>query len=142
MSTTEASTNTLSPQEDWTRSDLYHNSFLIPKDEILEFARKNSDDSGLPSIAVSPAQGKLLNLIARSVNAKRILEVGTLGGSVLPQFLLWPGRIRNTDLTMLLSDRYSTIWLARALPDDGLLVSAELHQKHADVRVYDSFYLR
>ncbi|KAJ3485676.1 hypothetical protein NLI96_g4797 [Meripilus lineatus] len=110
MSTTDAATNTaaLSPQDEWTRSDLYHNSFLIPHDDSLEFAKKNSDDSGLPSIAVTAAQGKLLNLIARSVNAKRILEVGTLGG-------------------------YSTIWLARALPDDGLLISAELHQKHADV---------
>lgn len=82
MSTTDAATNTaaLSPQDEWTRSDLYHNSFLIPHDDSLEFAKKNSDDSGLPSIAVTAAQGKLLNLIARSVNAKRILEVGTLGG--------------------------------------------------------------
>ena len=82
MSTAEASTNTLSPQDGWSRSDLYHNSFLIPEDESLDYARKNSDDSGLPSIDVTAAQGKLLNLIARSINAKRILEVGTLGGCV------------------------------------------------------------
>lgn len=67
-------------REDWARSDHYHNSFLLPKDEALEFALKNSDDNGLPAIAVSPAQGKLLYLIARSISAKRIIEVGTLGG--------------------------------------------------------------
>jgi len=98
----------ISAQDNWTRSDLFHNSFLIPKEEVLEYARDHSDVNGLPSIAVSPAQGKFLNLVARSIGAKRILEVGTLGG-------------------------YSTIWLARALPEDGLLISAELQQKHADV---------
>ncbi|CAL1704839.1 unnamed protein product [Somion occarium] len=107
MSSTNPS-NAPQPEEDWKRSDVYHNSFLIPKDEALEFAQKNSQDNDLPAIAVSPAQGKLLNLLARSIGAKRILEVGTLGG-------------------------YSTIWLARALPEDGKLVTAELEQKHADV---------
>ena len=70
------------PQLDaeWTRSDLYHNSFLIPYDEALAFARKNSDENGLPEMAVTPAQGKILNLYAKSIGAKRILEVGTLGG--------------------------------------------------------------
>ena len=68
--------------EDWVRSDEYHNSFLIPHDDALEAARKNSAAHGLPEIAVSPAQGKLLNLLARSIGAKRILEVGTLGGWV------------------------------------------------------------
>lgn len=67
-------------QEEWTRSDLYHNSFLIQSDEVLEFATKNSVENGLPPIAVSTAQGKYLNLIARSIRAQRILEVGTLGG--------------------------------------------------------------
>ena len=66
--------------DDWVRSDEYHNSFLIPYDEALAYARKNSDDNGLPEIAVSTAQGKLLNLYARSISAKRILEIGTLGG--------------------------------------------------------------
>lgn len=97
-----------SNQENWTRSDRYHNSFLIPEDQNLNAALKNSDDNGLPAIAITAAQGKFLNLIAKSIQAKRILEVGTLGG-------------------------YSTIWLARALPEDGKLVTAELKQHHADV---------
>ncbi|KAL6308969.1 O-methyltransferase family 3 protein [Sparassis latifolia] len=92
----------------WERSDAYHNSFLIGPDEPLEHARTRSEAHGLPAIAVSTAQGKLLNLVARSISAKRILEVGTLGG-------------------------YSTIWLARALPEDGQLMTAELNPKHAEV---------
>ncbi|KAK7460978.1 hypothetical protein VKT23_008906 [Stygiomarasmius scandens] len=98
--------------EDWTRSDHYHNSFLIPSDneeaDILEKALKNSSDSGLPDIAVTKAQGKFLNLLAKSLGAKRILEVGTLGG-------------------------YSTIWLGRALPEDGELITLEVNEKHARV---------
>jgi predicted O-methyltransferase YrrM len=70
-------------QEDWTRSDVYHNSFLIPKDEALEKALKHSRDEGLPEIAVSAAQGKYLKLLALSIGAKRILEVGTLGGCAI-----------------------------------------------------------
>lgn len=66
--------------EDWTRSDLYHNSFLIPHDEALEAANRNCEANGLPEIAVTAAQGKFLSLLARSMGAKRILEVGTLGG--------------------------------------------------------------
>ena len=66
--------------DDWERSDKYHNSFLIPPDPALEAAAKRSDERGLPEIAVSPAQGKFLNLLAQSIGAKRILEVGTLGG--------------------------------------------------------------
>ncbi|KAI0082708.1 O-methyltransferase family 3 protein [Panus rudis PR-1116 ss-1] len=93
---------------DFARSDAYHNSFLIPQDEALEFALKNSEENGLPRIAVSTSEGKLLNLLARSIGAKRVLEVGTLGG-------------------------YSTIWLARALPEDGKLITLELEQKHANV---------
>jgi len=62
----------------------------------------------LPDIAVAPNQGKMLNLFARLIGAKRILEIGTLGG-------------------------YSTIWLARALPEDGRLVTCEYNPKHADV---------
>ncbi|KAK7444497.1 hypothetical protein VKT23_015178 [Stygiomarasmius scandens] len=99
--------------EDWTRSDHYHNSFLIPSDNdeeanILEKALKNSSDSGLPDIAVTKAQGKFLNLLAKSLGAKKILEVGTLGG-------------------------YSTIWLGRALPEDGELITLEINEKHAKV---------
>lgn len=66
--------------EDWAKSDAYHISYLIPEDPILEAAKKNSHDKGLPEIAVSTAQGKYLNLTAKSIGAKRILEVGTLGG--------------------------------------------------------------
>ncbi|KAJ7748350.1 O-methyltransferase family 3 protein [Mycena metata] len=94
--------------EDWARSDHYHNSFLHTKDEILDAALKNSTANGLPEIAVSAAQGKFLNLLVSSIGAKRILEVGTLGG-------------------------YSTIWLARALPNDGELITLELIEKHAKV---------
>jgi predicted O-methyltransferase YrrM len=65
---------------EWLRSDAYHNSFLIHKDDALDSARENSAANGLRDIAVSPAQGKLLNLLALSIGAKRILEVGTLGG--------------------------------------------------------------
>lgn len=68
---------------DWERSDNYHNSHLLQKDQTLDFTLQNSDANGLPAIAVSPAQGKLLNLLAKSIGAKRILEVGTLGGWVV-----------------------------------------------------------
>ena len=67
-------------QEIWTRSDNYHNSFLIPEDEALEKIVANSEENGLRKVAVSVAQGKFLHLVARSIGAKKILEVGTLGG--------------------------------------------------------------
>ena len=67
-------------QEIWTRSDVYHNSFLIPQDEAFDEITANSDANGLNKFAVSVAQGKFLNLLARSIGAKKILEVGTLGG--------------------------------------------------------------
>ena len=75
---------------------------------MLAAALEASHAAGLPEIQVSPLQGKLLHLLARSIGARRILEIGTLGG-------------------------YSAIWLARALPDDGRLVSLELEPKHAEV---------
>ncbi|SJK98270.1 uncharacterized protein ARMOST_01533 [Armillaria ostoyae] len=93
---------------DWERSDNFHNSHVLQKDEILDAAIQNSEANGLPAISVSPAQGKLLYLLAKSIGAKRILEVGTLGG-------------------------YSTIHLARALPDDGKLVTLELEEHHAKI---------
>ncbi len=68
---------------DWERSDNFHNSHVLQKDEILDAAIQNSETNGLPAISVSPAQGKLLYLLAKSIGAKRILEVGTLGGSVV-----------------------------------------------------------
>ncbi|KAF9239149.1 O-methyltransferase-domain-containing protein [Melanogaster broomeanus] len=94
--------------DNFRRSDLYHNSFLIGNDEGLQSALKNSKENGLRDMAVSPAQGKLLKLLAQSIGAKRILEVGTLGG-------------------------YSTIWLAQALPEDGELVTLEISEQCAKV---------
>ena len=72
--------STTSDVNDWTRSDIYHNSFLIPPDADLDSALKLSEQSGLPPYAVSAAQGKFLYLLAKSIQARRILEVGTLGG--------------------------------------------------------------
>src|SRR5947209_19277560 len=95
-------------QERWAEVDDYIGGQLIAQDADLDAALAHSAASGLPSIAVSAAQGKLLHLIARSIGARRILEVGTLGG-------------------------YSTIWLARALPIDGRLITLELEDHHARV---------
>jgi hypothetical protein len=75
------STNTTS-LDDWVRSDRYHNEFLIPKDAVMEHVVKSTVEHGLPDIAVTAAQGKFLKLLAQSIGAKRILEVGTLGGYV------------------------------------------------------------
>lgn len=94
--------------EPWTQVDRYLTDLLIPDDAVLEEALRRSEEAGLPSIQVSPNQGKLLNLIARTQGARRILEIGTLAG-------------------------YSTIWLARALPRGGRLVTLELSQMHAEV---------
>src|SRR5690606_33380689 len=77
-------------------------------DTALSDALAASDAAGLPAIAVSPAQGKLLHIFARMLGARRILEVGTLGG-------------------------YSSIWMARALPADGRLVTLEIDPKHAEI---------
>ncbi|PBK66450.1 S-adenosyl-L-methionine-dependent methyltransferase [Armillaria solidipes] len=94
---------------DWARSDRYHRSFLMPKDDVLHAALQNSDAHGLRTeISVNAALGKFLNLLARSIGAKRILEIGTLAG-------------------------YSTISLARALPKDGKVISLELHELNAKV---------
>lgn len=95
-------------QETWTAVDEYFNGLLIPPDEALEGALKAQEEAGLPHINVAPNQGKLLHLIARIHGAKSILEVGTLGG-------------------------YSTIWLARALPAGGKLITLEIDPKHAEV---------
>ncbi|MEO8193724.1 MAG: O-methyltransferase [Gemmatimonadales bacterium] len=95
-------------QELWTSVDKYITDTLFAPDTELDAAVAASDAAGLPSIQVSAAQGRLLNIIARVRGARRILEVGTLGG-------------------------YSTIWLARALPPDGQLVTLEIDPKHADV---------
>lgn len=123
--------------EDWTRSDQYHNSFLITPDKTLADAREKSAEKGLPDIAVSAAQGKFLKLLAQSLGAKRILEVGTLGGYVS---LILPSYNPNQHKRYLwmwfvvtIRYRYSTIWLARALPEGGDLVTCELKPEHAQV---------
>lgn len=95
-------------QYTWTSVDDYVNSMLVPSDAALEEAITASVAADLPAIAVTPSQGKLLHLLARSIHARRILEIGTLGG-------------------------YSTIWMARALPDDGRLITLEYSAKHAEV---------
>lgn len=67
--------------QDWERSEKYHNNFLIPKDDVLDAVMRNNVEQGLPNhISVSTAQGKFLHLLAKSIGAKKILEVGTLGG--------------------------------------------------------------
>lgn len=95
-------------QELWTAVDKYINEMFIPSDSVLEAAVRASTEAGLPSIQVSPSQGKLLHLLARSVSARNILEIGTLGG-------------------------YSTIWMGRALPPGGRLLTLEADAKHAEV---------
>ena len=82
--------------------DAYLETMLLPEDPTLDRVLLNSENAGLEPIAVSPLQGAFLQILAKSVGARRILELGTLGG-------------------------YSTIWLARALPDDGELVTMEVH---------------
>lgn len=92
----------------WTAVDDYFGSLLARPDEGLEATLKNNQDAGFPAIDVTPLQGKFLELLARISGARRILEIGTLGG-------------------------YSTIWLARALPEGGRIVTLELNPRHAEV---------
>ncbi|MFJ9584552.1 O-methyltransferase [Streptomyces acidicola] len=92
----------------WNDVDAYLSALLAPEDEALTAALRDSDAAGLPHINVAPNQGKLLQLLAQLQGARRILEFGTLGG-------------------------YSTIWLARALPEDGRLISFEYEVRHAEV---------
>jgi predicted O-methyltransferase YrrM len=95
-------------QDRWTAVDRYLADQLALSDAALEAALAASDAAGLPAINVTPHQGKLLHLLARAIQAKNILEIGTLGG-------------------------YSTIWLARALPPGGRLITLESEPKHAEV---------
>jgi predicted O-methyltransferase YrrM len=92
----------------WSAVDDYIASTLVASDATLDAALAASEVAGLPAIQVSAAQGKFLSLLAKISNARSILEVGTLGG-------------------------YSTIWLARALPPEGRLVTLEADAKHAEV---------
>lgn len=95
-------------QQLWADVDHYVESLLVPSDATLEETLRSSHAAGLPSIQVTPPQGKFLHLLARAIGAQRVLEIGTLGG-------------------------YSTIWLARALPPEGRLVTLELSPRHAEV---------
>src|SRR3954471_15445095 len=95
-------------EDRWSAVDRYFTEQLLPDDPALVAALEASADARLPAINVSPSQGMLLQLLARAVGARRILEIGTLGG-------------------------YSTIWLARALPVDGQLITLEADARHADV---------
>lgn len=92
----------------WADVDAYVAGKLLGEDPALDAALRANQAGGLPAIDVSPVQGKLLHLLARAAGAKRILEIGTLGG-------------------------YSTIWLARAVPADGTVVTLEIDPHHAAV---------
>jgi predicted O-methyltransferase YrrM len=94
--------------EQWSAVDRFITDLLLPADSALDGALADSAAEGLPAINVSPNQGKLLQLLARAQGARSILEIGTLGG-------------------------YSTIWLARALPEGGRLVTLEFEPRHAEV---------
>src|SRR5271155_4246863 len=95
-------------KELWTAVDEYINDQLVPSDPALDAALAACTEAELPAISVTPSQGKLLYMLARLVSARNILEIGTLGG-------------------------YSTIWLARALPTDGRVITMEFDPKHAEV---------
>jgi predicted O-methyltransferase YrrM len=92
----------------WTEVDRYFAGLLAPRDEKLDAAVEANRKAGLPAIDVSPLQGKFLHVLVQMAQAKRVLEIGTLGG-------------------------YSTIWMARALPRGGRIVSLELEPRHAAV---------
>lgn len=88
--------------------DDYINALFVKEDKALQGVMSSIEEAGIPQISVSANQGKFLHLLARLCNAKKILELGTLAG-------------------------YSTIWMARALPADGKLISLEFDPKHAEV---------
>ncbi|MGW2569494.1 O-methyltransferase [Streptomyces sp. NPDC001537] len=98
----------MSESQLWDDVDEYFTTHLSRNDDALEAALRDSDAAELPQIAITPLQGKFLQLLAQIQGARNILEIGTLGG-------------------------YSTIWLARALPGDGRLISLEYSAKHAEV---------
>jgi len=95
-------------QELWTAVDRYITDLLVPSDAVLDLALEASAEAGMPAIAVSPNQGKLLMMFAQMLAARKILEIGTLGG-------------------------YSTIWLARGLAANGRLITLEADARHAGV---------
>ena len=95
-------------QKQWTAVDRYFSETLVPSDAVLDAALQANTKAGLPAIDVAPNQGKFLQLLVQLRGARRILEIGTLGG-------------------------YSSIWMARALPADGRLTTLEFSPKHAEV---------
>lgn len=95
-------------QETWVAVDHYYEELLISSDPMLDAALADAKAAGMPEISVSPLQGKMLMVLAKAVGAKRILEIGTLAA-------------------------FSTIWMARALPKDGKLITLESEPKHRDV---------
>jgi predicted O-methyltransferase YrrM len=92
----------------WTAVDKYFADALIAPDEAMEAAVRSNREADLPAIDVTPLQGKFLEVLVRAIGAKRVLEIGTLGG-------------------------YSTLWLARALPADGIVVTLEIEPRHAAI---------
>lgn len=88
--------------------DQYINELFVDQDDVLTATEASINEANIPPISISPNQGKFLQVLARLCHAKKILEIGTLAG-------------------------YSTIWLARALPRDGQLITLEFDPKHADV---------
>jgi predicted O-methyltransferase YrrM len=96
------------PEQVWADVDEFFTSNLLPADDVLRETLATNVAEHLPPIAVTPPQGKLLHLLARACGAKRILEIGTLGA-------------------------YSTIWMARALPPGGRLITLEIDLHHAEV---------
>jgi predicted O-methyltransferase YrrM len=95
-------------KETWAAVDRYINDMFLPPDEALTAALRASEEAGLDPIAVAPAQGKFLHLLAKLQGARKILEIGTLGA-------------------------YSTIWLARGLPEGGRLITLEADPRHVEV---------
>jgi len=98
----------LTNKRNWSEVDSYFARTLVGSDAALDATLAANAAAGLPSIDVSAPQGKLIHLLARMSGARKALEIGTLGG-------------------------YSTIWLARALPDDGRLITLEVSARHADI---------
>jgi predicted O-methyltransferase YrrM len=95
-------------EKTWDEVDRFIAEHLVEEDEALKAALTSSEKAGLPKINVAPSQGKLLMLLAQAIGARKILEIGTLGG-------------------------YSTIWLARALPPGGRLITLEANAEYAEI---------
>lgn len=95
-------------QEQWTAVDDYLHSLFAPHDDVLDAVLRSAREAELPEIQVQPMLGKMLEVMIRSIQARNVLEIGTLGG-------------------------YSSIWMARALPPDGRVITLEADPKHAQV---------